>query len=72
MPDAKWGEVGKAFVVLNDDEKIEENELHNYCIGNLAKYKIPKYYQIINELPKNEAGKIDKKVLLKIHKKSTN
>ena len=72
VPDAKWGEVGKAFVVLNDDEKIEENELHNYCIGNLAKYKIPKYYQIINELPKNEAGKIDKKVLLEIHKKSTN
>lgn len=72
VSDEKWGEVGKAFIVLNENESAEENEFYNFCLGNLAKFKIPKYYQIVNEIPKNEAGKIDKKVLLELHKKSIN
>ncbi len=72
VSDEKWGEVGKAFIVLNENESVEENEFYNFCLGNLAKFKIPKYYQIVNEIPKNEAGKIDKKVLLELHKKSIN
>ncbi|MAT57221.1 MAG: o-succinylbenzoate--CoA ligase [Ignavibacteriae bacterium] len=72
VADEKWGEVGKAFIVLKENENSTESEFYEYCLGNLAKYKIPKYYQIMDELPRNEAGKIDKKVLLELHNKSIN
>lgn len=63
----KWGEVGSAFIVLNENENMTQEEIKNYCLGNLAKYKIPKYFTFINEIPKNEAGKIDRKKLSSIH-----
>lgn len=60
VPDEKWGEVGKAFVVLKKPGLIKAEELIKYCTGNLAKYKIPKFIVFLDDLPKNEAGKIDK------------
>lgn len=68
VEDEKWGEVGSAFIVLNENENMTQEEIKNYCLGNLAKYKIPKYFTFINEIPKNEAGKIDRKKLSSIHK----
>jgi fatty-acyl-CoA synthase len=67
VEDEKWGEVGSAFIVLNENENMTQEEIKNYCLGNLAKYKIPKYFTFINEIPKNEAGKIDRKKLSSIH-----
>ena len=64
VPNEKWGEVGKAYLVLNEGEKISEIEIADFCKGKLAKFKTPKYFEIIKEIPKNEAGKIDKKKLL--------
>ncbi|MGD9486576.1 MAG: long-chain fatty acid--CoA ligase [Calditrichaceae bacterium] len=64
--DEKWGEVGKAFVVLETKAKLTEQEILNNCKGKLAKYKIPKYVRQIDALPKNEAGKIDRKALRKL------
>ncbi len=60
VPDQKWGEVGKAFVVLKKENISNEQDILDFCGGNLAKYKIPKYVQLIEELPKNAAGKIDR------------
>lgn len=68
VPDEKWGEVGKAYIVLKEHTSMKEEEIINYCKGNLAKYKIPKYVQFINEIPKTDAGKINKLKLLEIHK----
>ncbi len=68
VADEKWGEVGKAYVALNKGYEITENDLLEYCKGKLAKYKIPKYFEIIDELPKNEAGKIDRKKLINLNK----
>ena len=67
VPDKKWGEVGKAYLSLNEDAALTEEQLKDFCKGNLAKYKIPKYFEIIEEIPKNDAGKIDKKKLLEVH-----
>ncbi len=67
VPDEKWGEVGKAFIVFNEGKKISSNELQEYCKGKLAKYKMPKYFEIIQSIPKNDAGKTDKKKLLAFH-----
>lgn len=72
VEDEKWGEVGKAYLVLKDNYKADSNEIIDFCKGNLAKYKIPKYIEFLKELPKSEAGKIDKKKLLQLHKESLN
>jgi len=61
--DAKWGETGKACVVFKKDMKVTAAEIIEYCNGKLAKYKIPRQVVFLNELPKNHAGKIDRKKL---------
>ncbi|TXT54251.1 MAG: hypothetical protein BAJATHORv1_80058 [Candidatus Thorarchaeota archaeon] len=63
IPDDKWGEVGKAIVSLKKGKSIEADELKTFLEGKLAKYKIPKYYEIRAELPKSGAGKILKREL---------
>ena len=63
VPDQKWGEVGMAFLVTNNVAGLTEKEMYQYCLGQLAKYKIPKYFKFVDQLPKNEAGKIERKKL---------
>lgn len=62
VPDEKWGEVGKAFVV-KDREALTESDIQGHCMKNLAKFKIPKFFVFLNELPKGESGKVLKRVL---------
>lgn len=61
VPDDKWGEVGKAFVVSSSPVTAEQ--LHQFCLQNLAKFKIPKYFEFIDSLPKGDSGKILKRAL---------
>jgi fatty-acyl-CoA synthase len=63
VPDEKWGESGMAFVVLKAGKQTSTNELIAYCRERLAKYKIPKHFRFVEALPKNDAGKIDRKSL---------
>lgn len=62
VPDEKWGEVGKAFVVAQDDS-VSADELLNHCGKNLAKFKIPKHFVFLKSLPKGDSGKILKRKL---------
>jgi fatty-acyl-CoA synthase len=62
VPHEKWGEVGRAYVVLADASMGEEAVLA-YLADRVAKYKIPKSVVFLTELPKTAIGKIDKKVL---------
>jgi fatty-acyl-CoA synthase len=63
VPDDFWGEVGKAFVAPKQGMTITGDELKEYLLDKLAKYKIPKYYEICDSLPKSAAGKILKREL---------
>jgi len=63
VPDEKWGEVGKAFISLQEGQSLTPEEVGAFCTGQLAKYKIPKHVEIIGELPKNDAGKLDRLAL---------
>lgn len=64
VPDKKWGEVGKAYIQLKSDAaSITEEDVMAFCQSRLAKFKWPKYIEFIDELPKNDAGKIDRKKL---------
>jgi fatty-acyl-CoA synthase len=67
VPDEKWGEVGKAYVVVKKDHQLSTEEVIAWCKGKLAKYKIPKYVEITGEIPKTDAGKINKKELFRLH-----
>lgn len=62
VPDSKWGEVGKAFIVC-EKNIYSEDELLEHCSKNLAKFKIPKNFQWIPELPKAGSGKVLKREL---------
>jgi fatty-acyl-CoA synthase len=64
LPDAKWGEVGKAFVRLKDGERMNEEEVIAFCRGRVANYKIPRHVEFLNEMPKTARGKIRKVALL--------
>lgn len=68
VPDAKWGEVGKAYIALKPGFAYDESEFLRYCQAHLAKFKVPKHIQYMESLPKNDAGKIDRKTLKALHK----
>jgi fatty-acyl-CoA synthase len=68
VSDEKWGEVGKAFIVLKPGETMSNGEIFEFLKGKVAKYKIPKYVEFIEELPKTASGKIQKFLLKEWHK----
>lgn len=66
VPHAYRGETVKAFIVRKPGEVLTEEEVIDYCNQNLAKYKIPKVIEFIDELPKSAVGKILRKELRRI------
>ncbi len=63
MPDATWGEVGHAFVVLKAGAQATHAELIAYCRERLAAYKAPRHVSLVAGLPTSAAGKILKRDL---------
>jgi acyl-CoA synthetase (AMP-forming)/AMP-acid ligase II len=62
IPDEKWGESLKAFIVPRG-ESLSEQEVIDFCKQHLASYKKPKSVEFLTELPRNPAGKVLKTVL---------
>ncbi len=58
VPDPKWGEVGKAFVVLKPDQAASVEELLTHLNEQLARYKIPRHVEFVTALPISAAGKV--------------
>jgi fatty-acyl-CoA synthase len=63
VPDDKWGERPKAFVVLRAGESATPEELIAHVRTKIASYKAPRDIDITLELPKTSTGKIQKFVL---------
>ncbi|HZJ85044.1 MAG TPA: long-chain fatty acid--CoA ligase [Syntrophomonadaceae bacterium] len=63
IPDEKRGESPKAYVVLKNGENATEEELRNFCRRRLTAYKVPRYIEFIDELPRTHVGKPDRKGL---------
>ncbi|QCK16872.1 acyl-CoA synthetase [Mangrovivirga cuniculi] len=63
VADEKWGEVGKAYIVVRENSSLSAHELEEFCKAGLAKFKVPKHFVFLHELPKNDTGKIDRKQL---------
>jgi len=67
VPDARWGEAGRAVVVLRPGAQATEAELLRFLDGKIARYKIPKSVLFTDELPRTGTGKILKKRLRETH-----
>ena len=62
-PDERWGEVPVAFVTAAGGESPEQEELQEFARGRLARFKVPKRIEVVDELPKTGTGKIQKFLL---------
>ncbi len=63
------GERVKAYIVLKEGETATEEEIIAFCRENLAPYKVPKFVEFRDELPKTMVGKILRRVLVEEEKK---
>jgi fatty-acyl-CoA synthase len=63
VPDATWGEVPKALVVLKPGAPADESELIEHCRARLAHYKCPRSVEYLGSLPRTGTGKILKRDL---------
>ena len=58
VPDERLGEVGAAFIVATPDGPPDLSELGEWCRREMANYKVPRYFWLIDELPLNPSNKV--------------
>jgi fatty-acyl-CoA synthase len=64
IADARWGEVGRAFVVLKGvDRAFDPAAFAAHCAARIARYKVPKEFLCVEALPRTASGKIQKHIL---------
>jgi fatty-acyl-CoA synthase len=62
--DEKWGEVGKASIILQDNTAMSVSEVMDFLHGKIGRFKIPKYVEFVDKLPRTTTGKIQKYLLV--------
>lgn len=60
VPHPEYGEEVAAFVQLKEGTRATEDELRQYCLENIARYKVPKYFFFVEDYPMTASGKIQK------------
>ncbi len=60
LPSKKYGEEVAAFVRLKKGQNLKEEEIADFCRGNISRFKTPKYIFFINDFPMTASGKIQK------------
>lgn len=63
IPDQNWGEVPCAFYVVKEGADVTPEELKQFCIEYLAKYKVPKKWVEVEKLPRNASNKLMRRKL---------
>ncbi|MEO1746460.1 MAG: acyl-CoA synthetase, partial [Pseudomonadota bacterium] len=66
VPDADWGEVGAAAIVLESGADETVGALQTWVAERVAKYKRPKHIIIWDDMPKSGYGKIEKKTVKRL------
>jgi fatty-acyl-CoA synthase len=60
VPDAKYGEELCAWIVLREGAELSEDEVQEFCRGQIAHYKIPRYIRFVDGFPMTVTGKVKK------------
>jgi fatty-acyl-CoA synthase len=60
VPDERYGEAVCAWVVLRDGAELDDEELKDFCAGQIARFKIPRYVRFVDEFPMTVTGKVQK------------
>ena len=60
VPDATWGEVGAAFIVRREQTPVDAAGILRFLEARLARYKLPKAINFLDELPRTAYGKVVK------------
>jgi len=60
VPSKKYGEAVGAFVKIKKGQKLEEEEIIDFCRGNISRFKTPKYIFFVDDFPMTASGKIQK------------
>jgi len=63
VPDERWGEALRAFVVAADGARLDAEEIAGFLRERLAGYKVPKQWRFVPDLPRNPTGKVLKREL---------
>ncbi len=63
VPDAFFGEELLAVVLPEAGEQISEEEMREYCKGQISRQKVPRYFQFVESYPMTASGKVQKFVL---------
>ena len=63
VPDPEWGECVVAYLVAKPGAQIDESALDRRCLDSIARHKRPKSYRVVQQLPRNSAGKVLKTTL---------
>ncbi|MED3661475.1 class I adenylate-forming enzyme family protein [Ureibacillus terrenus] len=63
VPHEVYGEVPKAYIVFKKGKSLSAEEIINYCLTKLAKYKVPAEIEELDQLPRNASGKVLKHML---------
>ena len=59
VPDDLLGQTIKAFLVPKDGEEVESEALLDFCAEKMPRHMVPKYFELLSELPKTSSGKVD-------------
>ena len=65
-PHPEWGEEVVAFIVTRPGAEIAQSELDQLCLDHIARFKRPRYYRVVDALPKNNYGKVLKTQLRRL------
>jgi fatty-acyl-CoA synthase len=60
VPDEKYGEEIMAWVRLAEGQSATADEIRDYCRGQIAHYKVPRYITFVDSFPMTVTGKIQK------------
>ena len=63
VPNERWGEVGRAIVVVKAEMSLSDDDVLAHCAANLARYKLPHSVVFTDALPRNATGKVHKPTL---------
>jgi fatty-acyl-CoA synthase len=60
VPSRKYGEEVGAFIILRKDVELAPEDVRDFCRGQIAWHKIPKYIAFVEEFPLTTSGKVQK------------